>query len=826
MKTYSKISVAVFLLIVLAVANPVRREMRVTTAAQPEPGVAASSMASALPSSRNLRAVPQIHRNSANSADSKENLQETPEASVLKEFNVWVDKYLGAGSAEAKRALENEGEALALERRPVLARLIESDPEQAIRSATPMSVRSQLPASISQHLEERVSGRAKYEVIAVGVPGESQPEPTIERYATINNRTFRAFVYGRRLDQATKENIPLHGIAIADALAVHQSPVRVLEPGESPDPSLPAGASGGLCPVSHQAAASKIAVEAGGEIFHLCQHGHIATFNAKLEQQEAGLGPQLTSETGGSVPNWWTHGVKKVLVMRINFPDALGESISEADANELMRQVDNFFIENSYGAMSLQTTVTPLLTLQQPASWYAEHEASYELLRDARRTASAAGYDTDDYDLDIVHSAVPRLGARGYVGNKGAWLNTSTVATACHELGHNLGLWHANAWHTSDGSIIGPGENREYGNLFDTMGSGEGGFNACFRHQLDWLPQTAIQTVTSNGIYRLYPFDVSTPDSGASYALKIETGSGRDYWIEARYQFTNTKTASVLVYWSPWDQSAGGDQLLDMNPAGAGGFYDAGLAVGKSFDDDTLGLTITPLRLGGTTPESIDVMVTTRAVWTSNVLDPIGHVATSRVMLEAQGDEAGLAFTLVFPNAWLRNPRATLGADAAGAALEIDTDAAASGRFGIRLSLPNGGSFAPGVRDLVVVDFDTVPEIKNPSLIRVSIDDAPGSRSISAVNGTYLHAIYRSSALALVASQPLLSVTRELNGDCTITLSNAVEGGYDIEATSDFVTWDLVGKISVVTGTAQITDSSAREQNYRFYRAVQKFGTF
>jgi hypothetical protein len=824
MKNYSTISVAVSLLIVLAVANSVRREMRVTTAPQPEPGSAAFAMSNDMRSSRNLRPVPQIHRNPENSTASERNLQETPEASVLREFNVWADKYVGARSAEAKQALESEGELLALERRPVLARLIQSDPEQAIRSATPMSVRSQLPASISQHLEERVSGRAQYEVIAVGIPGELEPEPTIKRYATINDRTFRAFVYGRRLAQTTKENIPLHGVAIDDALAVHQSPVRVLEPGESPDPSLPVGLSG-LCPVSQQAAASKIAVETGGEVFHLCQEGHIAAFNAKLEQQEAGLAPETTNDTEGSAGIRRTHGAKKVLFMRVIFPDASGESISEGDANDLMRQADNFFIENSYGAISLQTTVTPLLTLEQPATWYAANMASYELLRDARRAAAAAGYNTDDYDLDIVHSAVPRLGAQAYVGNKGAWLNTSNAGTACHELGHNLGLWHANAWITSDG-IIGAGANREYGNVFDTMGNAQAllGFNAYFRHQLDWLPETAIQTITSNGVYRLYPFDVSTRDNKATYALKIETGSGRDYWIEARQQLLTSSwsPANVLVYWSPWAQSAGGDQLLDMNPGGSGGFYDAGLALGKSFDDPTLGLTITPLRLGGTTPESIDVMVTARAVWTSNVLDPDRHLATSRVTLEAQGDEAALAFDLVFPKTWLRNPRATLGADAAGAALELDTDSAASGRLGIRLSLPNGGSFAPGVRDLLVVDFDTVPEIKNPSFIRVAIDDNPGSRVISAVNGTYLHAIYRSSALALIASQPQLSVTRELNGDCTITLSNVVESSYDLEATSDFVTWDFVGTIPVTTGTAQITDSSAREQQYRFYRAVQK----
>jgi hypothetical protein len=121
------------------------------------------------------------------------------------------------------------------------------------------------------------------------------------------------------------------------------------------------------------------------------------------------------------------------------------------------------------------------------------------------------------------------------------------------------------------------------------MGNGQAllGFNAYFKHQLNWLPETAIQTITSNGVYRLYPSDVSTLDNAAAYALKIETGTGRDYWIEGRQQFTTTSwpPASVLVYWSPWAQSAGGDQLLDMNPGGSGGFYDAGLALGETLRD-------------------------------------------------------------------------------------------------------------------------------------------------------------------------------------------------------------------------------------------------
>lgn len=40
-------------------------------------------------------------------------------------------------------------------------------------------------------------------------------------------------------------------------------------------------------------------------------------------------------------------------------------------------------------------------------------------------------------------------GGLGYVGGKGTWLKSITVGVACHELGHNFGVWRANYWNTS-----------------------------------------------------------------------------------------------------------------------------------------------------------------------------------------------------------------------------------------------------------------------------------------------------------------------------------------------------------------------------------------
>ena len=85
------------------------------------------------------------------------------------------------------------------------------------------------------------------------------------------------------------------------------------------------------------------------------------------------------------------------------------------------------------------------------------------------------------------------------MGDKITWIDGYSYGTELdqktgvytHELGHNLGLWHANAW---DPATSVPddtnGTHVEYGHKFDSMGSGsseydEEHFNASFKNALD-----------------------------------------------------------------------------------------------------------------------------------------------------------------------------------------------------------------------------------------------------------------------------------------------------------------------------------------------------
>src|SRR5262245_40794388 len=99
----------------------------------------------------------------------------------------------------------------------------------------------------------------------------------------------------------------------------------------------------------------------------------------------------------------WSTGSKSVLVVRVNFPDDPAEPGSAAEAQACMADVAQFFRDNSYGQLQVESVVTPLLTLPRTWEAYANDSGRQSALReDALSVALAAGFDPDGFDLDIV----------------------------------------------------------------------------------------------------------------------------------------------------------------------------------------------------------------------------------------------------------------------------------------------------------------------------------------------------------------------------------------------------------------------------------------
>lgn len=588
-----------------AVATPPPAAAPVAPAATPRPAIApareAAEVATAI--ARSPAATPAFER-----------------------FNSWAAGFLTAPQ-QARSAQIAQGVRAAAERRSAMAQLIVDDPRQALQNAVPMVVRQQLPPEVVALLEERVNARGFYGVL--GVIGGAADQRPIRREARIGqDRKYDAHVFGRRISQPTTENASLNGIAIGAALALDDRPLRVLERGEIPDATKPVVET---CPVSGKSTEvaranddalppiddTTPAVEIDGTIHYLCDGGHIVAIEEQLVAGEGVTGGPVKPTT--TITSTQSTGVRTLLYMRVAFPESNREPQTETAAYEMMRQVNDWFVENSFGNIYLLTTVTPLLVLPRSEAWYNGGGGDeYDVRADAQALARSLGYDTSQYDLDIVaYTGGPgSFGGLGYVGGKGTWLKSITVGVAVHELGHNFGLWHANFWDTSGTSVIGSGSNGEYGNSFDTMGSASAGnlhFNANHKAKINWLPeQTFVHRATASGTYRIFAFDQPRLDPANRYAIKVVKDSDRDYWLEFRQKYGASNLwlrDGVSLNWSPWVNSNGGAQLLDTTPGSPDGKTDSALVIGRTFSDAEAGIHLTPIGKGGTAPESIDVVV-------------------------------------------------------------------------------------------------------------------------------------------------------------------------------------------------------------------------
>jgi hypothetical protein len=282
----------------------------------------------------------------------------------------------------------------------------------------------------------------------------------------------------------------------------------------------------------------------------------------------------------------------------------------------------SWYEAHSYHALSITGDVTPLVILPQSKSWYSQQPPA-DLLADARAAALVLGFDTSQYDLDVVrYTPIPGWDFLGLAatGKKGVWLQSSSAGVLIHELGHCFGLAHANAWAGLDDSVIGPGSVIDYGNPFDTMALPQADvflyhFNVIWKRRLNWLPVDSIRQITNSATVRLFAFDVPGLSGGNCYGIRIRKDDYRDYWLEFRQSLPDNRWSSggILINSSGTPSGESGAYLLDTTPGtptGNSGYDDSFLRVGSTFSDNLEGIHITPLKVGTTgTARWVDVQI-------------------------------------------------------------------------------------------------------------------------------------------------------------------------------------------------------------------------
>jgi M6 family metalloprotease-like protein len=310
------------------------------------------------------------------------------------------------------------------------------------------------------------------------------------------------------------------------------------------------------------------------------------------------------------------------------YDDSISQSSVQALMNTSTNSVKNFYNEVSYGALSVNATVTPILTSAHNFSTDGCGESAISsIATEAKEAASAAdsvNYDPDKFDHFIYifpYSSLCTYGGGTYAGlaewpGDEVWINGSWPSRVfSHEIGHNYGLGHANYYDCGTVSIGPSCTSREYYDYFDTMGGFENGhFNASNKEYLGWM-SGKIQAIRSEGNYALYPMS-----SGANNlkAIKIPIGAtGKYYYVEYR-------------------QAAGLDSSF-----GPGGTRGAQIRIGKGNHKDTDIIDMTPQ--GNFTSSNMrDVALSTGQIFYDNV-NGIGIEQTS-----ATSSEVGIRISLPF----------------------------------------------------------------------------------------------------------------------------------------------------------------------------------
>lgn len=236
-----------------------------------------------------------------------------------------------------------------------------------------------------------------------------------------------------------------------------------------------------------------------------------------------------------------TIGKHKLLMLLVNFADTQ-TTLTREDFDNYMNQQGfdgigsfrDFYLENSYGQLDIETTVTDWITLPYDKSVYGIDnvpEILLDALSEAAKTIDLTQFDNDgDGVLDGLALIHQGPGAEATGSSQDIWSHSSiiygvkiggvevgrytvqpetigygsrisTVGVMCHEFGHNLGApdFYDADYESSGGDFPGTG-------LFDVMGSGAwngdkgdrpAGFNMWQKIQYGWVKPTVL-TETSD----------------------------------------------------------------------------------------------------------------------------------------------------------------------------------------------------------------------------------------------------------------------------------------------------------------------------------------